>query len=321
MRRVVVRVEERARRRVGEMLRRRLEHLLLRELAVLGGVGDAQQLEGVAQAEVLLHARQQLTPVQVLDARLETVKVILLAAALGVSVGAAERFARVLDPAQRVVARDHLVEALLRHGLRQVVSHPVRHALVAVARHRVRRQRDDRRRLEPKPLLRTADETASLVAVHDGHVAIHEDQVVPKGAAVLGVGLGGGLVAARLKKQLERLGAVPRLGHDVAHFLKHRLDDLHIELVVLRHQHARRALRGRAVAAILLRLAGAVGDEHRLVEHLLLRHLLEVLCRVGLLELQREVERGAVAVGGVDPNLAAHQLDELLADGEAQADT
>ena len=45
----------------------------------------------------------------------------------------------------------------------------------------------------------------------------------------------------------------------------------------------------------------AVGDHHRLVQHLLLGDLLEVLRRVGLFELQREVERRPLAIEGFDP--------------------
>eukprot|EP00966_Prymnesium_polylepis_P182248 4222146-Prymnesium_polylepis.1 len=63
--------------------------------------------------------------------------------------------------------------------LGDVVGHAGGEALLLVAGHRVRRQRDDRevvlRRLLREDL---ADPASRLVAVHDGHVAIHQDEVV-----------------------------------------------------------------------------------------------------------------------------------------------
>jgi len=54
-----------------------------------------------------------------------------------------------------------------------------------------------------------------------------------------------------------------------------------------------------------------------LLEALLLLELYHLRLALGLLELQREGEGTALAVGGVDPDLTSHHLDELLADGEA----
>ena len=67
----------------------------------------------------------------------------------------------------------------------------------------------------------------------------------------------------------------------------------------------------------MIRCAASVCLSHLL---LLLLDELHVRVRVGALDDEREREGRAEAVLGLDPDLPAHQLDELLADGEAEPD-
>mmetsp|Transcript_48671 Transcript_48671/g.162403 ORF Transcript_48671/g.162403 Transcript_48671/m.162403 type:complete len:582 (-) Transcript_48671:242-1987(-) len=203
----------------------------------------------------------------------------------------------------------------LGHGLGDVVGHAVLEALVAIARHGVGGERDDGDGRQLEPLLRLADVLARLVPVHDGHVAVHEDDIVQQPVsrrrerARL---LGGDGVAVRVEEHLEALGAIPRRRHVVPELLQHRRDHLHVELVVLDHEHVQRV--GRHAR---LRLIG--GGEREVLAHLLrlLDHLVRV---VHFLELESEGEGGALSVLGRDGDVAAHQLDELLADGEPESD-
>ncbi len=99
-----------------------------------------------------------------------------------------------------------------------MVVHAGAEALVAVVRHRVGSQCDDRHTLA-RPLLAGADLPGRLVAVHLRHRAVHEDQVegVPRPG-------------------IERLPAVVRHRHAVALDLQDAERDLLVDDVVFHEQ-------------------------------------------------------------------------------------
>ena len=71
---------------------------------------------------------------------------------------------------------------------------------------------------------------ARLVSIHDGHVAIHEDEVVRQTAIPGGRGaLRVTWLAVGVEEALEALGTVPRDLDAVAHVLKHRPHHLRLK--------------------------------------------------------------------------------------------
>ena len=72
---------------------------------------------------------------------------------------------------------EQLCELSLRERLRQERIHAGREATFAIARQRVRRQRDDRGPRHAAGAFFAPDFLSCRVAVHDGHLAVHQDHV------------------------------------------------------------------------------------------------------------------------------------------------
>ena len=209
-------------------------------------------------------------------------------------------------PVQPHVLEDGGDEHVAVDGLGDVVGHTRIETLLLVARHRVCGERDDRQRLGcalPRHLsllseLR-ADAPRRLVTVHEWHVAVHEHCVVWLSAL------------ARCLPCLDPFDAVHRHADGMPRVIEHAAHHLDVELVVLDHEDAAHVLANHI-------------DGDQLGRGALLSRLPLVrlnLWRARLTDEYVEEELGTAPVLGDDVDLAAHQLDELLADGEAEAHT
>ena len=127
-----------------------------------------------------------------------------------------------------------------------------------------------------------ANSARSLEAVHEGHVAIHEHDVVVVGAYLL-----------------ESVATVDRDVDLARELLQQCLRDHATRGVVFREQHA-----------------SAVADPHRSRSVRILDPQRILRSR---LELELYPERRARAYLAFDPDLATHELDQLLADGQPES--
>ena len=119
-------------------------------------------------------------------------------------------------------ALQDLHELRLGEGLREVVIHPGREALLPIPLHGMRREcHYDPRRSALLQALLFPDQAGGGVAVHDRHLAVHEDQV-----------------EAPLAHEVHSLGAVVCYGHAAAGALQHRGRDVLVHIVVLHQQDA-----------------------------------------------------------------------------------
>ena len=180
------------------------------------------------------------------------------------------------DPAPQDVG-----EVGVAHRLGDVVVHAGVEASLAVAVHRMGGHRDHRR---AAALLAAAQLAGRLVAVHVGHLAVHQDRVVaPRG------------------ERLERLAPVADDVDAAAAALERASGDDLVDGAVLGDQHERRrSTRGGSPNAVL-------GGGRRRVR------------RLGAAERQLEPERAAAPGFALGADRPAHQLDELAGDREAQS--
>mmetsp|Transcript_20286 Transcript_20286/g.51398 ORF Transcript_20286/g.51398 Transcript_20286/m.51398 type:complete len:291 (-) Transcript_20286:259-1131(-) len=174
--------------------------------------------------------------------------------------------------------------------LRDVVVHARLEALVPVAAHGVGRYRHDEhwRARHASLALPTADRARGAEAIEYRHVAVHQDHVEHREP----------LVVVPLHR-LHRLLTVTRHRDPVPHVLEHLLGHVDVVVVVLDEQHAQRPhvrrLRLRARLVHVARGRGALGHG------------------------QLDGHRGPLAEARAHRELALHQADELLADGDAEA--
>mmetsp|Transcript_27994 Transcript_27994/g.67791 ORF Transcript_27994/g.67791 Transcript_27994/m.67791 type:complete len:512 (-) Transcript_27994:2381-3916(-) len=176
--------------------------------------------------------------------------------------------------------------------LRDEVSHARREALLLVPWHRVRSERHDGE-MALRPLLRQqlSYPPRRLVAVHHGHVAVHQDKVVWL--------LGG----VRRLPHLHTLQPVHRHLYRVPRVLQHGADHLYVKLVVFHNEYlpehlasggerGGHALLGDFPLELLHLGGGSAAGEH---------------C---------EEELGPFAVLRLDVDLPSHHLHQLLADSQ-----
>ena len=183
------------------------------------------------------------------------------------------------------VAGEHIGECVKIDGLGKIIIHPGGEAIVAVAFHSVGGEGDDgdvrcRAAVLRGGLFQAADLAGGFEAVHFGHLAVHEDQVVARAAE------GGEHFAATGGEVIGVAGGGEGFG-----------DDELIHLIVLGNED---------VAA-----AGGPEFAGRRSEWLGRGRSGE--------ESGGEPEGGAFAGGAGDADLAAHEFGELFADGQAQA--
>ncbi len=148
----------------------------------------------------------------------------------------------------------HVAQLILGERLGQIIAHPGVQAAFPISTHRVGGQRDDgKRQVRTTLLFLDSDAARRFIAVHNGHLAVHEYEIV-----IIG------------KRSLDAFGAVHSDIHLAADALEHGLNDEQIHRVVFDDEHVGgqlcRVERGRSLDHFHSRVPGTHGLHHCIVQ-------------------------------------------------------